>query len=384
MLYLPIKSSMNVDSITISANSLSNYEKQIYDLKQLLEISKSLSSVLEIKKVIESMLYICMCQMRTLSAALFTQNGFEAKAFTLDSNYNGMELASDINYSVPLDHPAIQLLETTNMTYTYEELVDILKSRKDEIAFLETLHPSLIVPLKVKNRLNGFLVLGERIDLGEGNVYSSYEKNQIMTIASLAAIAINNATLMDMTTTDMMTHLKLKHYFFSVLMDKIDHAFLDSSSLAVFMLDIDHFKKFNDKYGHACGDMVLIEVASIIKNTVRQEDLAARYGGEEFVVLLCDVEQEEAFEIAENIRKAIEEKDFVFENQHMKVSISVGISMYFGFKEMTAKLLVEQADAALYESKNAGRNRTTVYTEEKKKISRKKKSGSSKKNEAKN
>lgn len=311
-------------------------------------------------------------------------NGFEAKAFTLDSNYNGMELASDINYSVPLDHPAIQLLETTNMTYTYEELVDILKSRKDEIAFLETLHPSLIVPLKVKNRLNGFLVLGERIDLGEGNVYSSYEKNQIMTIASLAAIAINNATLMDMTTTDMMTHLKLKHYFFSVLMDKIDHAFLDSSSLAVFMLDIDHFKKFNDKYGHACGDMVLIEVASIIKNTVRQEDLAARYGGEEFVVLLCDVEQEEAFEIAENIRKAIEEKDFVFENQHMKVSISVGISMYFGFKEMTAKLLVEQADAALHESKNAGRNRTTVYTEEKKKISRKKKSGSSKKNEAKN
>lgn len=374
---------MNVDSITISANSLSNYEKQIYDLKQLLEISKSLSSVLEIKKVIESMLYICMCQMRTLSAALFTQNGFEAKAFTLDSNYNGMELASDINYSVPLDHPAIQLLETTNMTYTYEELVDILKSRKEEIAFLETLHPSLIVPLKVKNRLNGFLVLGERIDLGEGNVYSSYEKNQIMTIASLAAIAINNATLMDMTTTDMMTHLKLKHYFFSVLMDKIDHAFLDSSSLAVFMLDIDHFKKFNDKYGHACGDMVLIEVASIIKNTIRQEDLAARYGGEEFVVLLCGVEQKEAFDIAEDIRKAIEEKDFVFENQHMKVSISIGISMYYGFKEMTAKLLVEQADAALYESKNAGRNRTTVYTEEKKKTSRKKKSGSSKKNEVK-
>ena len=254
--------------------------------------------------------------------------------------------------------------------------VDILKSRKEEIAFLETLHPSLIVPLKVKNRLNGFLVLGERIDLGEGNVYSSYEKNQIMTIASLAAIAINNATLMDMTTTDMMTHLKLKHYFFSVLMDKIDHAFVDSRSLAVFMLDIDHFKKFNDTYGHACGDMVLIEVAQIIKNTVRAEDLAARYGGEEFVVLLCDVEQEQAFEIAENIRKAVETKDFVFEGQHMNVSISVGISMYFGIKEMTAKLLVEHADAALYESKNNGRNRTTIYTE--KKPAKKKKSASKK------
>ena len=179
-----------------------------------------------------------------------------------------------------------------------------------------------------------------------------------------------------MTTTDMMTHLKLKHYFFSVLMDKIDHAFVDSRSLAVFMLDIDHFKKFNDTYGHACGDMVLIEVAQIIKNTVRAEDLAARYGGEEFVVLLCDVEQDQAFEIAENIRKAVETKDFVFEDQHMKVSISVGISMYFGLKEMTPKLLVEHADEALYESKNNGRNRTTIYIE--KKPARKKKSASKK------
>ena len=122
MSYLPIKSSMSVDSIKISAESLENYEKQIYDLKQMLEISKSFSSVLEIKKVIESILYICMCQMRTLSAALFTQKGFEETSFSLDSNYNGMVLASDINYSIPEDHPAIHLLETTNSAYTYEEI----------------------------------------------------------------------------------------------------------------------------------------------------------------------------------------------------------------------------------------------------------------------
>lgn len=376
MLFLPIKNSMNVDSIAISAESLGNYEKQIYDLKQLLEISKSFSSVLESKKVIESMLYICMCQMRTLSAALFTQNDFEATFFTLNSNYNGMELTSGINYSVSVDHPVINLLETTNMTYTYEELVDILKTEKKGIEFLETLNPSLIVPLKVKNRLNGFLVLGERIDLGEGNVYSSYEKNQIMTIASLAAIAINNATLVEMTTTDMMTRLKTKHFFFSVLMDKIDYASLEDKNLAVFILDIDHFKNFNDTYGHACGDMVLIEVASIIKNTVRQEDLAARYGGEEFVVLLCDIDQDKAFEIAERIRKTVEAKDFVFEKKHMRVTISIGISMYFGKKEISAKLLVEQADMALYESKNTGRNKTTVFSEKSCDIPKKRKSNS--------
>ena len=287
-----------------------------------------------------------------------------------------MELTSGINYSVSVDHPVINLLETTNMTYTYEELVDILKTEKKGIEFLETLNPSLIVPLKVKNRLNGFLVLGERIDLGEGNVYSSYEKNQIMTIASLAAIAINNAMLVEMTTTDMMTRLKTKHFFFSVLMDKIDYASLEDKNLAVFMLDIDHFKNFNDTYGHACGDMVLIEVASIIKNTVRQEDLAARYGGEEFVVLLCDIDQDKAFEIAERIRKTVEAKDFVFEKKHMRVTISIGISMYFGKKEISAKLLVEQADMALYESKNTGRNKTTVFSEKSYDIPKKRKSNS--------
>ena len=109
--------------------------------------------------------------------------------------------------------------------------------------------------------------------------------------------------------------------------------------------------------------MVLTEVASLIKESIRSEDLAARYGGEEFVVLLPDVEQKDAFEIAERIRTSIEQKDFVFENQHMNVSISVGIAMYFGTVGMTAKKLVEQADMALYESKNTGRNKTSIYAE---------------------
>jgi len=173
-----------------------------------------------------------------------------------------------------------------------------------------------------------------------------------------------------------MTRLKTKHFFFSVLMDKIDYASLEDKNLAVFILDIDHFKNFNDTYGHACGDMVLIEVASIIKNTVRQEDLAARYGGEEFVVLLCDIDQDKAFEIAERIRKTVEAKDFVFEKKHMRVTISIGISMYFGKKEISAKLLVEQADMALYESKNTGRNKTTVFSEKSCDIPKKRKSNS--------
>lgn len=204
-------------------------------------------------------------------------------------------------------------------------------------------------------------MLGERIDLGEGNVYSMYEKEQILNIASLAAIAINNTQLIDMTTTDMMTHLKLKHYFFTVLMDKLERAAIDDKSVAILMLDIDHFKHFNDTYGHASGDMVLQEVANVIKNSVRSEDLAARYGGEEFVVMLFESNEEAAVMVAERIRNNIQALDLEYEGAHMKVTISIGVSVYSGTERIAAKKLVENADTALYESKKTGRNKTTAY-----------------------
>ena len=84
----------------------------------------------------------------------------------------------------------------------------------------------------------------------------------------------------------MMTHLKLKYFFFNVLTEAIDNAILQEKSIAVLMFDIDFFKRFNDAYGHECGDFVLTEVANLIKNNLRDSDVASRYGGEEFTALL--------------------------------------------------------------------------------------------------
>ena len=216
------------------------------------------------------------------------------------------------------------------------------------------------VPLKQKNRVLGILLLGERIDLGEGVSFSKYEKEQISSISSLAAIAINNASLVEMTTTDMMTRLKLKHYFYTVLSDKVDISVSQKIPLAILMLDIDHFKRFNDTYGHACGDYVLQEVAKIISESIRVHDLAARYGGEEFVVFLYNTEPDIAMMIAERIRKKIESKDFLYEKQHMTVTISIGISTLDPGVYSKPKELVEKADQALYVSKNNGRNKSTL------------------------
>ena len=335
-----------------------NYEKQIYDLKQLLEISKSLCSMLDYSKLIESILYICMCQVHTLGAGLFVAKDLSSEKFELGNHYSGLEVSKDIDYSISTDHPLIEFLNRNTSAFTLAELEKKFPLVKD-LECITSLQPSLITPVQEKNRIVGVLVLGERIDLGEGIAYSKYEKDQIVSIASLSAIAISNASLVEMTTTDMMTRLKLKHYFYTVLADKVDEAQRTESSLAVLMLDIDHFKRFNDTYGHACGDYVLQNVARIISEGIRNHDLAARYGGEEFVVLLGNTDGPSAMMVAERIRKNIEACDFNYESQHMTVTISIGVAVLHPGKKITPAKLVELADQALYISKNNGRNRSS-------------------------
>ncbi|MBQ1197991.1 MAG: GGDEF domain-containing protein [Spirochaetaceae bacterium] len=159
------------------------------------------------------------------------------------------------------------------------------------------------------------------------------------------------------------THLKLKHYFFTVLSEKLEFSALNKMPISVLMLDIDFFKKFNDTYGHACGDFVLQKVSRSIFDSIRGQDLAGRYGGEEFVVMLYNTDAEAAMMVAERIRKNIAEQELVYENNKMSLTISIGVSVFDVENPITAKELVEMADRALYQSKANGRNRVTLADE---------------------
>jgi diguanylate cyclase (GGDEF)-like protein len=332
-------------------------EKQIYDLKQLLEISKSLNSVIDFSTLIEAILYTCMGQMKTLGVAIFTKKNFDADSFQLNRNYYGFELVSEGEYSIPENHHLIKQLSSQNACLTIDDVKKLCPGNDPSIKMLVDLNPTLIVPLKAKTHISGLLVLGEQIT---AEPYSDYEKEHIMNIASLAAIAISNAALLEMTTTDMMTHLKLKHYFYTVLVEKLEVSQEQRIPLSVLMLDIDFFKRFNDTYGHACGDTVLQMVASVIQQNTRNQDMAARYGGEEFVVMLCDTPSATAVKIGERIRKSIESLDILYDGQHLSLTISVGAAQYDPAADATAKDLVDRADKALYNSKQTGRNKVTL------------------------
>ncbi len=133
--------------------------------------------------------------------------------------------------------------------------------------------------------------------------------------------------------------------------------------LSILMLDLDHFKKVNDKYGHAAGDEVLRRFVDVTNICLRREDILVRYGGEEFCVLLPEVSDVHAEAMAERIRYAIAHATFKYRDQTIPVTVSVGIASLRTDAEESLEALLQRADEALYAAKNAGRNRVVVCPE---------------------
>jgi len=126
----------------------------------------------------------------------------------------------------------------------------------------------------------------------------------------------------------------------------------------LLVLDIDHFKKFNDTYGHKAGDRVLKSVAASVQDSLRASDLVFRYGGEEFVVLLNGIQEENAFKLADKIRKNVEKEYFVDKEKKLKVTISLGVACVKEGESETE--LFERADKAMYVAKRKGRNQVEI------------------------
>jgi two-component system cell cycle response regulator len=331
---------------------IEQYERKIYDLKQLIEISKGLNSTLEYNILIDSILLTCMGQMQLLMAGIFLKKGIGNENYALHRNYKGFEVNHKIDYELEPDSEVVKFIEKNFKCYTLNEL-DSGVSGDRSITIIKMLNPSLIVPLMSKGILNGIIILGDRIN---SKNFTESEKEYLLDIASLAGIAIHNASLYEMATTDMMTKLKIHHYFHTMLIEEMDRSRRLSRPMSVIMADIDHFKVVNDTYGHQAGDMVLINVAKIIKESIRQIDVPSRYGGEEFAIIIPGTEIHEALIVAERIRQNIEKSSVQYDNKDLKATISIGVTQYDPDQDTTKNILIERADKALYISKRNGRN----------------------------
>jgi len=161
---------------------------------------------------------------------------------------------------------------------------------------------------------------------------------------------------------DTLTNLFNRRHFEEKLSVETQMAFEGESNLSIIMVDIDHFKKVNDTFGHAGGDKVLREIASLLKSSVRKHDTVARYGGEEFVLLLPGAPLEPTNTVAERIRRSVENTPFDIGETQVRITISLGISNFPVHQTKSKEELVKMADLALYEAKRGGRNRVCIFT----------------------
>ncbi|MFQ5901845.1 MAG: diguanylate cyclase [Thermodesulfobacteriota bacterium] len=167
-----------------------------------------------------------------------------------------------------------------------------------------------------------------------------------------------------MAITDPLTGLYNRRRFYESLKKEFAFSKRYKHPVSCIMLDIDHFKKINDTYGHQAGDLILKGLSDIMKRNIRETDMVARYGGEEFIILLPHTMKKDALKVADNMINKVREKVFDLGNDKtLKITISMGISSITDFKQdANQESMIKTADSALYTAKETGRDRIEVYS----------------------
>ncbi len=213
----------------------------------------------------------------------------------------------------------------------------------------------VIAPVVSKERVVGLLRMNSRAP----DTFTSDDLRLLDLISGLASVAIENALLYkrteELAIRDGLTGLYVHRYFHERLQRELELARIAGSRLAVFMCDLDHFKGYNDRYGHTAGDILLKRIAAILVKNTKDDSLVARYGGEEFAVILPGLARDEAINIAQKIRKKVESEIFLIRRARTRITISIGV-VTFPEDDLTPGGLVKGADEAMYKAKRKGRN----------------------------
>jgi diguanylate cyclase (GGDEF)-like protein len=217
------------------------------------------------------------------------------------------------------------------------------------------------IPLRAPARLLGALALYDRLGHDE---FTDTDVTALSAFAAQAAIAVDNVLLHEearrLSLTDDLTGLGNYRSFQQALAGELERAQRAGRPLALVMVDVDHFKEINDRFGHPAGDRVLAELAHVIGGCVREVDVVARYGGEEIALIFPDTPQRGAARVVERIAAAVRAHEFLLPGT-LRVTVSAGIALYPAHAADPADL-VRHADTALYQAKAAGRNCWRVAT----------------------
>ncbi|MCJ7744440.1 MAG: sensor domain-containing diguanylate cyclase [Dehalococcoidales bacterium] len=256
---------------------------------------------------------------------MFQQNG--GGVFSTQFSYPKPEGKSGDELSFSLDNPIVAWLEKESNPLDLKQIDSIPQLKGLWQFHREKLAQSkleLLYPIKSRGKLIGILALGKK---KRNTLYTHEDIELVKSIASQAGIIIENARLYSQAVTwantDGLTELYNHRHFHERLDQEIARGSRFGAIFSLIMLDLDHFKIFNDNYGHLAGDDVLRKIGRCIEGSIRSVDMAFRYGGEEFTVILPETQLDDAYKVAERIRKTIEAKT---SPGTMPITASLGIS----------------------------------------------------------
>jgi diguanylate cyclase (GGDEF)-like protein len=332
-------------------------DRENQDLKEIIEIAFQITAQLEIENIIKNVVwsFVSRFQCETVTVVLPADSDENAVQVV---SYRGLK-KEDLGLALPALQPLLTFLDKDEYSqvpfgYLRESFPD-----REIVDRLAALAVDIVVPLRTDKGAMGILLLPRS---GTGEPYGLLELQYITRIARFASISLENANLFRQATTDRMTGLFSHHFFEKNLEEEIERARRYKSTFSLVMFDIDHFKKFNDTYGHLQGDRIIREIARIMRRAIRQIDFPARYGGEEFAVILPNVDAKGALVVAERLRKRVQTFGFPSASGGgpLSVTISVGVTEFDPESAYAPSEIIREADRALYRSKDNGRNRVTV------------------------
>lgn len=326
-------------------------EIQISELETLNTLSKIINSTLDFAEVLKLVRHYMMQIMQAEACSIILDD--EKLYFDSSDKFSSADLRLEKKlYNLAKDNKGIVIVADVNNDERFERGVYNFKSR-------------LSVPLNAKDKWLGVINLaGNSLNVNERDL------EFLQIVANQVAMAVDNTLLHEhlrmKSVTDELTGAYNRRYFNEALIKECKRADRNLTALSLIMFDVDHFKSFNDNFSHLAGDKVLKDVVKVAVSTIRADiDMVCRYGGEEFAIILPGNHITSAVNVAERIRKSIENLYDPSKGDHRKVSSSFGVVEYY--RNEDASLFIKRADELLYVSKETGRNKVSSDLEKKEK-----------------